>query len=406
GRKQAVRRRLAQLAEQSRRAPVWRRLLTGGLIAALGLAGLTDAAVPTTPARLPTPDTSPIETRWKVDLPAGTSWKVVTPNQPSAEEVRRVVVYDLTATIARIRQDVPQLAETAVAAEIRQFLRPLLGLPFTESESQSDETRQERSHLELDGVRLIVSATAAQHVEVEQLIRRWAEHGQRQICHEVRFLVASDSLKDLIVGDGGQVLNFGASAENPLDRTPLERLASPLPQSLHRVPVFTRILAPHEAWAFEAGVARVSPTGPGTVTYGPKITAFEGTKSFMSDAVERSYVTGHRTRSDGSLEPQISKVMDGLSLQMKSLIAADGRSTQLRFQWQHSEVTDVEVLEMHGSGQETTIQIPHVSQTADSVAATIPDGHSLLIAPLRRNKQGQLMMFLVRPRVLTAEELK
>jgi hypothetical protein len=71
-----------------------------------------------------------------------------------------------------------------------------------------------------------------------------------------------------------------------------------------------------------------------------------------------------------------------------------------QFQYQESRVESVEVLETTSADESANVQIPHVSRSEVATASEIPDGHTLLVAPLRRDETGKLRLYLVTPRVL------
>lgn len=400
GRKQAVQRRLAQLTQQPRRAPVWRRLLTGGLIAAVGLAGLSDAASPGNPARIP----APLPVRF--ELPAGTTWKILPSEETGDSEPLVERDYELAAVIAKLRQDEPQLTAEGAAVGVQQILRPLVGLPFDLPQSSPNFSSRSKSKVELAGDQLVVAATESQHAEIQKLLTLWKEHGQRQVVVRVRMATVPYSLKELLIGDGGQVWNSGSSgqpAQPPLMLDPDEPIAESRP---YGIPVYTRVLSPQQTLAFEVAARRASTEVGGSLLFSPSVSSFEGVAAFIGDNVSRPFVTGVRTLDDGRKEPQISFVNDGFFLKLRSLIAADGETVRLAFAWRQSEITDVELLMTQSGTESIAVQIPQVSDMRASIEASVPAGHSLLVAPLRRNLQGQLLMFLATPRVLTTEDLQ
>lgn len=396
GRKQAVRRRLAQLTQQTRRVPVWRRLLTAGLIAALGLAGLTDAASPDNPAQVPAP--LPI----RFELPAGTTWKIVGPEPSDRAEPLVVKTYDLTSAIARLRQDDPQFQIPAAAVALQQSLREVIGFGDVNRRAEAGESSPKGARSEIMGGRLIVHATPSQHRAIKELLDRWTQHGQRQVSHEVRMLTTPLSLKSLLKGAGGQILNGGRSGGTSQNLS-AESLSDNQAWTQQSTPFYTQMLSHAESYAV---IQRLQNDPRSNLMFCPKVTTFDGVSALIQSASQRPFVTAVSTRHDGSLSPQITLELDGFELQLRTLIDEDGKSSQLEFRWLQSEVTDVDILETQSGEQSVNVQIPHVSQTALRTTAAIPAGHSLLVVPLRRNPQGHLMMCLVTPRILTAEELK
>lgn len=396
GRKQAVRRRIALLATVARPKGRWRRRAAGGLIIALGLAGLTDASEQNSFPPRPTP----------LELPAGTTWKILPSEETGDSEPVVERDYELAAVIAKLRQDEPQLTAEGAAVGVQQILRPLVGLPFDLPQSSPSFSSRSKSKVEIAGDQLVVAATESQHAEIQKLLTLWKEHGQRQVVVRVRMATVPYSLKELLIGDGGQVWKSGSSgqpARPPLMLDPDEPIAESRP---YGIPVYTRVLSPQQTLAFEAAARRASTEVGGSLLFSPSVSSFEGVAAFIGDNVSRPFVTGVRTLDDGRKEPQITFVNDGFFLKLRSLIAADGETVRLAFAWRQSEITDVELLMTQSGTESIAVQIPQVSDIRASIEASVPAGHSLLVAPLRRNLQGQLLMFLATPRMLTTEELK
>lgn len=396
GRKQAVRRRLAQLTQQPRRAPVWRRLLTGGLIAALGLVGLTDAASPDKPAQVP----GPLPVRF--DLPAGTTWKIVGPEPSDNAEPLLLRTYDLTSAIARLRQDDPRIQIPAAAVALQQSLQAVLGFGDGTPAIEPGSSAPPRSRSEIMGTHLVVRASSSQHAAIEELLNRWTQHGQRQVSHEVRLLTTPLSLKSLLKVAGGQVLNGGTSGgtSQTLSAGSLSDSQAWTQQS---TPFYTQVLSKAESYAV---IQRLQSDPRSNLMFCPKVTTFDGVSATIQSGMTRPFVTAVETHDDGAVSPRFTMTQEGIELKLQSLIDEDGRSSNLHLHWLQSELTDVELLETRSGERTVTLQIPHVSQTSLRTTAAIPAGHSLLVVPLRRNPQGHLMMCLVTPRVLTAEELK
>jgi beta-lactamase regulating signal transducer with metallopeptidase domain len=396
GRKQAVRRRLAQLAKQTPRAPVWRRLLTGGLIAALGLAGLTDAASPETTARNP----APLPVRF--ELPAGTTWKIVGPEPSDSAESLLVKTYDLTSAIARLRQDDPRIQIPAAAIALQQFLQAGLGFGDGKPMTESGNSAPPGSRSDIRGTLLVVHASSSQHAAIEELLDRWTQHGLRQISNEVRMLTTSLSLKSLLNGSGGQVLNGGRSdgASQTLSSESLFDQQAWMQQSS---PFYKQVLSQSEC---DAIIQRLQNDPHSNLMFCPKVTTIDGVSFTIQSGMTRPFVTAVETDDAGAVSPRFTMTQKGIGLKLQSLVEEDGRSSNLHLFWLQSELTDVELLETRSSERTVTLQVPHFSQTSLRTSTRIPAGHSLLVVPLRRNAQGHLMMCLVTPRVLTAEGLK
>jgi beta-lactamase regulating signal transducer with metallopeptidase domain len=372
GRKREARRRLAELASLVRPERKWRRWVAAAMIAALAVTGLTDAA---TERPLP-PPSGPLE------LPAGTTWSVL-PLEPEHDAPRSSAVYRLSEVIKRLRKDDPELSSEMAALELWQIVQQMIH-PRAVANPVTGEPLS-LSTCAVQDEQLVVYATSAQHDEVRRLLKRWSEAGLRQVSIEVRLVTTCLSLKDLLPGVGGTVLNLAAATDSP----------SSGGDGLY-VPAFVRTLDHQEAVAL---FARLQADPRSNLHFAPKVTVFDGMSVSLLDGVQRPFVTGLLTR-ERRLEPQISVIAEGAQVQVRAQLAADGQATQLSLQYQESSIDDVEVLETTIAGESHNVQIPHVTRAVVATTGAIPNGHSLLVAPLRRDGQGQLHLCVVRPQAV------
>ena len=374
GRKREMRRRLAELTTLSRPERKWRRWAAGGLIGALAVAGLTDAAAP---PKIP-PPAGPLE------LPTGTTWSVVPLTGPDRGAPRSMQVYDVAQAIAHLRQDDPELSVEMAALSLQLILEGLLrhSTPGRTSSLDPPET----SSCAVQEQKLVVQATTAQHEEVRRLLALWNRSGLRQVSVEQRLVTTELSLKALLPGAGGTVLNAAAMTD-----------AQPFSGDRQTVPAFTRVLDHQEMVAL---IAMVQADPRSNLMWAPKVTVFDGMSAALSDSVQRPFVTGLRTDDKGVVEPQISVVSEGVQVQLRPHLAADGKGTQLHLQFQESQVESVEVVETTNADESRSVQIPHVSRSVITTTAEIPQQHTLLVAPLRRDREGRLHLCLITPRAL------
>lgn len=380
GRKREARRRLGELARLARPERSWRRWFAGGLIALLAISGLTDAAPPR-PAPLPS---GPLE------LPAGTTWSVVPVAGPAHDAPRSSAVYRLSEAIERLRKDDPELSSEMAALELRLLVQQMIH-PREVVDPATGEPLS-LSTCAVQDEHLVVYATSAQHDEVRRLLKLWSQAGLRQVSIEQQFLTTVLSLKDLLPAAGGTVLNLaGINDTFPLASD------SRATWTQSNTPAFTRLLNPQEATAL---CERLQADPRSNLLHGPKITLFDGLSASLQSGAERPFVTGLKSFPAGAMEPQISVVSEGIRMQLRTQLAADGTMTQLFLQYQESIIHNVEVLETTVDGESYNVQIPHVSRSVIATTAEIPQGYSLLVAPLRRDERGQLHLCVMRPQAL------
>jgi type II secretory pathway component GspD/PulD (secretin) len=243
---------------------------------------------------------------------------------------------------------------------------------------------------------LVVYATAAQHDEVRRLLKLWSQTGLRQVSIEQRFLTTALSLKELLPGAGGTILNLAGAndAFPPASEAPGSALQA---WTQSNTPAFTQLLKDEEAQAL---FDRLQADPRSNLQFAPKITLFDGMSATLFNGVQRPFVTGLRSGGETAFQPQVSIVSEGIQVQLRTQLAADGHATQLSLQYQESIIENVEVLETVIAGESHNVEIPHVSRSVVATTAEIPKGHSLLVAPLRRDGQGQLHLCVIRPLAL------
>jgi beta-lactamase regulating signal transducer with metallopeptidase domain len=380
GRKRAIRQRLRELARLSRPEAPGRRWIAGGLILTLALVGLTDAA----PVK-PQPRSAPLE------LPAGTTWRLVPVDDPDANAERTVRVYSLSAAIKRLQQDDPAISSEIFALDLQQTLQAILqpraeNVPELFAGRQSDKLSPESS-CTIQGETLVVNATQAQHEELSSLLNRWSLHGRRQVSIGAQLMTTGRSLKELLPGTGGSVLNLRATQGD-------EELGNVNSWTQHCVPSFVQILSPSE---LQSLLSQLQGDSRSNILSTPKITTFDGLSASIQCGSIRPFVTGLRSLDAGGFEPQISLVEEGIRLHLRALVEGTTGRTQLAVKYQLSDIVDVEVLEMSVGGRSINVQAPHVSRTVVATIHSIPAGHALLVAPLHRDRSGQLHLALFSP---------
>jgi bla regulator protein blaR1 len=243
---------------------------------------------------------------------------------------------------------------------------------------------------------LVVHATSAEHDEVRRLLKLWTQAGLRQVSIEERLLTTGLSLKELLPGTGGTVLSLTAVNDTlpPASDAPTEALQA---WTQSNTPAFMRLLNPAEAQTL---FDKLQADARSNLFWAPKVTLFDGMSASLLSGTLRPFVTGIESLGGGREQPHVSVVSEGIQVEVRTQLAADNQSTQLFLKYQESQILSVEVLETMSSGQPTNVQIPHVSRSVIATTAEIPMGHSLLVAPLRRDGKGQLHLCLIKPLAL------
>ena len=209
-------------------------------------------------------------------------------------------------------------------------------------------------------------------------------------------LTTTSSLKDLLPGAGGQVLNPGSVGDES-ETGGAPKASTTMAWTQNSVPAFMQTLTPQESQTL---INRLQGEPRSNLIAAPKITMFDGQSASINCTRLRPFVTGLRTHDNGELWPEVSEIPEGVKLQMRSELAEDSKTTQLNVRYELSQIVDVEVLHLQTSGPQRSVQIPHVTRSLVNAVATIPWGHSLLIAPLRRDSMGQIHMCLIRPEMV------
>ncbi|MFO0918461.1 MAG: M56 family metallopeptidase [Planctomycetaceae bacterium] len=378
GGKSAIRRRLQALAHPLVIETAWGRWASFGVLLLLAILGLTDAAASKVVV-LPKND---------ITVPAGTEWQFGLPDAPDEPDLSQVVrQYDVSKAVARIRQDAPGARAEIEICQMIQGSQEIF--PWINGKPQS-------GHCVIEGNFLTVTATQPQQAAVQMILSHWEKFGQRQITVEVRFLSTEKNLSDLLPTPGGQIVS-------PLPHQELDLLA-PV-QTAHEVnnslvgPSFVRVISPSER---DHVTQLLQSDARSSLMFAPKVTLFSGQSANVSDKVQRPFVTGLRSLDGGKREPQISMFSEGVQFGMRAMQVEGERQIQLNLQVRKSELLDVEVVKAQIAGQEeaTAVQVPHVRESNLKTAVTLTSDHSVLVSPLRRDKQGKLQIYLVTPRLI------
>ena len=376
GDKGTIRRRLKALAHPRAMETFWGRWGSLGFVTLLAVMGLTDAASSKTENSSGKVVTVPSETVWQFS-----------PDPTVEAEVPQLPLitlnYDISAALTRIQQDEPS---ANAEIELRHMIQDDRSLfPWINGKPQTDQCQ-------IFGNALLVRATQLQHQRIQQLLSHWAEFGQQQI----RFISTELELSEILPGGGGQIISPSPLGEINLLSSPQSTNEI---RQLRSEPSYVRILNPDEAMK---AVHRLQEHPRTSITYAPKVSMFSLSSGYISDTRRRPFVTGLRTTGDGTRETQISTANEGVQIGWTPSLVDAQRSIRLDLHIRLSQILDVETFrtKVADQSQEVCIQIPHVSEWNLKTTFTVADGKAILIAPLRRDKQGMLQLFLMTPRVI------
>jgi beta-lactamase regulating signal transducer with metallopeptidase domain len=394
GGKRTIRRRLQELPRLAKPEKRWRRWVTAGVVLVTAVSLLTDH-VRSEPKQINDPklvQAAPIE------LPDGTTWELSSPNgffNPKGLVTRNYTVADL---VDNLRQHDPKLTTETALIKINKFVEEVV-----KNQAEGD-TATVREYLATQS--LIIRAQPWQHEEVTQFLnccratKDVAEWKNRSHYLTVASVMMSTklSLKEILPDKGGVVLNTdhvhpglesGTSIRG--ERIHVYGRMDEAPWTVDSVPTYMRIMTEH---AGQKLVARLLQDKKNKVEFTPKVSVIEGLTALFGSTVDHPFVTG-MNQQDGKLTPQVSIVPEGVQLKIRPKLEKDGQALSVFVEYQHAEVTSVEVLESITDGKPVMVQHPKLTRSLASTRVTIPPDHVLLLAPLRRDSQGRMNFCLI-----------
>lgn len=361
------------------------------VVALMSVATLTDAA------KIPLKDSL-------IELPAGTLWQQA--DGPDArsptEETRR---YSLDRCIARLRLDDLGLNQDRAADELRssieQFFESANGLRWTGSEN-SKEAISKNSRCRLVDQTLEVRATSSQHERIAKILSDWSILSRGQICIEIRCIQTPMELVRLLPATGGRIIDSSQVEMSGDSAISMNRQLISVSRSERAnycpIPVFTQILNPNEAFG---AVQRVCGDTRTSQIMAPKVTIFDGETATISDFRVRPFVTGLYTEA-GSTKPQIFQVEEGSSFDVFALI--DAGKIHLSVNIRTTEITDVKTRKLRLQPKEVLTQVPELRKFQLHCSAELKEQNTLLLAPLQRQENGHLTIYLITPRIIEIED--
>jgi hypothetical protein len=131
----------------------------------------------------------------------------------------------------------------------------------------------------------------------------------------------------------------------------------------------------------------------------PKVTIAAGSSATVIDERQRPFVTSFARNKLGNLEPSVSTIRDGFSVQ---ILAYSLQQNQILIDvsFKLSQILDVKTRTLNWQSKPIQIQVPVVSDRLIEVHAELASQDTLVIAPLERDSQGRLNLLLITPREL------
>lgn len=387
GRKHEAKRRLSQLAKLAQPERTWCVWLSMALVAILALVGLSDAAPRPRLIKL-----APLE------LPPETTWNVVPLTTEENSEPRSTVDYDLTPLLDQLCDDAPDRRRMTM---LRVFeMISLVGLEPGNAMTEQSATQDPAKHwtcMRLGDI-IVVHGNEREHAEVKRLLQRCESDGLAhirrsvtQISNEVRMATTSLSLAELLPGIKGQVVTDEGPSLDSIEAIGLAKTTS-------SIPTFQAVLTHEEMRSFMTILCQDADT---YYNYAPKITTYSGQTATLVTLERTPFITG-LSHHEGAIKPHVSIADDGQILQVRATVA-DDQSIELAVAFQESRLGKVESWNTSFDGHTSTVQLPQVARSLVSVTANIPNGHTLLLVPLRRNEKGQLQLHLFRSELIPEE---
>jgi general secretion pathway protein D len=154
------------------------------------------------------------------------------------------------------------------------------------------------------------------------------------------------------------------------------------------------------------------------VLQAPKVTLFNGQQAFVTDSVQRPFVTqiipvvGDFAAAQ---QPVVTVLNEGTSLSVQAVVSSDRRFVRLTLVPMFSKIGDVETFTFNGKttsntgttvqdptdptktvtngGQTTTegttVQLPSLAVTTVSTTVSVPDGGTVLLGGIKRLREGR-----------------
>ncbi len=243
-----------------------------------------------------------------------------------------------------------------------------------------------KDKLHVDGSILSAELTASEHQLLKQTLDIWKDGEPGQITIEARFIqtnlktAASVQWAERRI-EGLAVRGLGPAIAARIDEAELSQL-----------------------------VRTVSADRKSNVITAPKVTLYDGQTASIADQVQRPFVTGVDPKADGSVQPVVSVVEEGLSFVLSPRAGIDN-SVTLAFKVAASSIGKVSfanlpIKTMSSAEPLFTVQVPSMEQCEVSSSVKLAAGESIVVAipQVFDNKPGAdaetTMIVTLTPRII------
>ncbi|MCA9031375.1 MAG: hypothetical protein KDA66_11230, partial [Planctomycetaceae bacterium] len=396
-RKSSIASRLRAMADGTKLQHWWHWGLVVGLMCAVAVIGLTDAAQPQA-------DRSKSSMWTKVDantpgiladavmVHAGTG-----PNEEAGP--RELKEYDVTGAIGHFQTQEQVSLEEAVRVlklELEIFVQPPNRATMAEVEKHPSVTLEES-----DGQWVAaIEATEEGHQRVGAIIQAWNRSGPGQVCVEMRITTSDKNIVEELGLSWDRIISQPLGAKERKTEQPASGAApqaSAVSSVEKQVPMLIRMLDDQEMRRF----IKVAQSDVQTsIMMAPKVTLFNGQTATIFSGVQRPFVTGLGPAPDGTIKPQLEIISEGFQVDLQTVITPELTATDLSLNLELSSVDEVETYSMKLQGKDVTVQVPSVSRLKMNTSAQLENTQTLLICVPPIYDQTEFTWFLFTPRII------
>ncbi|MHB1030511.1 MAG: M56 family metallopeptidase [Pirellulaceae bacterium] len=344
------------------------RFVSAGLVAAIAIAGLTDAR----------------ETEQKVP------------------EFHLVASDSIESQVQPLWLDPFNARESDGPTVVEEYDLASIFETMPESLTSSEKTPQEqlttwlplpaslKEKLHVEGQTLSADLTARQHQLLKQTLDDWKNGEPKQITIEARVIQTNIKTASSIDWAGQGIEALTVKGLGPA--------------------LAARIGEPELAQLVRA----VSAERKGNIVFAPKVTLFDGQMASITDQVRHPFVTGVDPKADGRLQPVVSIVDEGLSFVLTPK-AGDDDSVSLAFEVRASSIGKVSYANLpirtsENAAPQFTVQVPATEQYEVSSSVKLAAGESIVVAiprvfSLEPGADAETTMIVtLTPRVIATQE--
>ncbi len=350
-----LKQRIKMLDHNPRRNHWLARILAGSGVMLFAVGALTDASThePEPPRQINIPQVA-VSFRPSRD--------------PAAEPEVREATYDITKALEKVREMEPDADGTFISSMF----------------AVSDNLRME-------GNQLHVVDTEEQHEHVRGVLQAVEESGFWQITYSVRFIevgldvlsrVDIDWKTEAVVPNSRQAnpVTLSGDTESQLEGDELSIGLLETTSSLRPL-LGVKITETQVRRLFQ----HFQSDTRSNIFMAPKVTLFNGASCWISDETQRPFVTGvNRRREDGSMEPFVDVIPEGIRIRLHGAVTQDGRLA-MKCGLMLSDIDDVELANLpfgrreEGPRAPVTVQVPQARTISVRADGILKRDESLLI---------------------------